>query len=114
LIVDEFVVFGTEVEDGWRVGGVDSQIFGKSVEKSITIVFVGKGEDDSFWVGGIKGFKGLLCGSRLVVTIGEEEKGRLFILEDFLDSVVVEGDDFGVDVEDKDKGQENSFVHGSN
>jgi hypothetical protein len=50
----------------------------------------------------------------LVVPIGEEEKGRLFILEDFLDSVVVEGDDFGVDVKDKDKGQENSFVHGSN
>ena len=114
MIVDVFVVFGTEVEDGWWVSSVDAQIFGKSVEKSITIVFVGKGEEDSFGVGGIKGFEGLLCGSRLVVPIGEEEKGRLFILEDFLDSVVVEGDDFGVDVKDKDKGQENSFVHGSN
>jgi len=55
-----------------------------------------------------------LGGSGFVVTIGEEEKGRLFILEDFLNGVVVEGDDFGVDVKDKDNGQENSFVHGSN
>ncbi len=114
LIVDVFVVFGTKVEDGWWVSSVDTQIFGKSVEKSITIVFVWKGEDDSFGAGGIECFEGLLGGSGFVVTIGEEEKGRLFILEDFLNSVVVEGDDFSVDVKDKDKGQENGFVHGSN
>jgi hypothetical protein len=55
-----------------------------------------------------------LGGSGFVVTIGEEEKGGLFILEYFLNGVVVEGNDFGVDVKDKDKGQNNSFVHGSN
>lgn len=48
----------------------------------------------------------------MVIAIGEEEKGWLFILEDFLNGVVVEGDDFGVDVEDKDEGQDESFGHG--
>ena len=35
----------------------------------------------------------------------------MFFLEDLFDSVVVERDDLSVDVEDEDKGQENSFVH---
>jgi hypothetical protein len=55
-----------------------------------------------------------LSGSGFVIPIREEEKSRLFLLEDFLNGIVVEGDDFGIDVKDNDKGQENCFVHGSN
>lgn len=49
--------------------------------------------------------------SRLIVAIGEEEERWLFILEDFLDGVVVERDDLGVDEEDEYDGQDNSLVH---
>lgn len=111
LVVDILVVFSSEEKNGWWVGSVDSQIFSKSVEKSITVVFVWEGEDDSFGVGGVKGCKGLLGRCWLVVTIGKEEKGGLFILEYFFYGVVVEGDDFSVDVEDEDKCQDNGFIH---
>ncbi len=80
----------------------------------MTVVFIWKGQDDSFGAGGIEGFEGLLSGSGFVIPIREEEKSRLFLLEDFLNGIVVEGDDFGIDVKDNDKGQENCFVHGSN
>lgn len=104
LIVNVFVIGSSEVKDRWGVGGVDTEIFGESVEESIAVVFVWEGEDDSFGVGLVEGSEGLLGRGRLIVTVGEEEEGWLFILEDFLNGVVVEGDDLSVDEEDEDDG----------
>ena len=98
LIEKIFIVLGSKEENGWDVFSVDSQIFGESVEESVAIVFVGKGENDSFWVGGINGFQSFLGRFGLIVTICEEEQGWAFILENFLDSGVVEGEDGWVDV----------------
>lgn len=112
MIEEVLVVGGSKIEDRRGVGGVDSEIFGESIEKSIAVVFVGEGEDDSFGVGLVEGCEGLLGGGGLIVAVGEEEEGWLFILEDFLDGVVVEGDDLSVNEEDEDDGQDNCLVHG--
>ena len=70
----------------------------------MTVVLVGKGEDDSFWVGGIECLESFLGRFGLIVVIGEEEQGWAFILENFLDSGVVEGEDCCVDVQDENEG----------
>ena len=62
MVVDVFIVAGSEIEDRWNAGSVDSQIFSKSVEKSITVVLVRKGKDNSLGVGFIEGSKSLLGG----------------------------------------------------
>ena len=60
MVVDVLIVGSSEIKDGWDVGGVDSQIFSEPIEKSVSIILVRKSENDSFWLGFIECFKGLL------------------------------------------------------
>lgn len=70
----------------------------------MTIILIRKSKDDSFRVGFIEFFEGLLGSFGFFVIVGEKEQGRLFILEYFFDGVVVEGEDLRVDVQDEEEG----------
>ena len=77
----------------------------------MTIIFVRNGEDNTFWIGLVKSSEGFLSNLWFFIAISEEEKGSFFILEDLFNSVVIEGDDSGVDVKDKDEWEDKSLVH---
>ena len=103
MVVKIFVVSSTKVEDGWDIVGVDSQIFGKSVEESMAIIFIRQCEDNTFGFGLVECVEGLLSLFGLLVVVGEQEQGWIFILEYLFNSVVVEGKDICVYVQDEDE-----------
>lgn len=79
-----FLAAVLEEQHGGGVLGIDAEVFGESVEESVSVVFGGEGEEE---VGGglIVGFEGFV-GIGLCGLVGEEEEERgLLLLEDGLD-----------------------------
>jgi hypothetical protein len=64
----------------------------------VTVVLVRDSEDSSFGVGFIESSEGFLGSLRFFVAVSEEEQGGFFILEDFFNGAVVEGEDLSVNV----------------
>jgi len=78
------------------LSGIDSQVISESLEVTMSIVWVGQGEDDSSsleFLGGTFKFNSGLFG--LGVLVGEQEDGWVSLLEDFFDGSVVEFHDGG-------------------
>lgn len=85
------ILGGVDQHDLWNASDVDSQIFSQSGEVSVSIIWVGDGEDDSSsleFLGG--GLEVGLGGNGLSVLVVEQEDGWVSLLEDLLDGSVVE------------------------
>ena len=92
-----FVLLFSEIEDGWGILGIDSEILGESVEQSMAVVWLRDSEDDISNTGLIELLECLFgCGWFFIVG-SEEEKGGSFLLENLLNGGVVKWDNLSVD-----------------
>ncbi len=86
-----FVLLFSKIENGWGIFCINSEIFSKSVEQTMTVTWVRDSENDigaSF----IELFECLSgCGWFFIVRC-EEEKSRSFLLENLLNCGVIEWD----------------------